>query len=1306
MPIPHSGDLQIFCFGHLLVLYWQRTEKLRSEIEVELNGERLSKPLLGIELHSGPRYVIASVVADLGITRSLSVSILSADGDLLAVAEKKSPGQIPRSILDGWTRTDRSRVEKGLLLQSRRMFPQLSRGDWYRAAACLAEKPARLQIAPDLSCAYVRIPWLKIDQPGLLDISVRVLNPDGAEAYIESLSALLEGETLHIFSARLAESPKGSELICLVTTGHNSRCLPLRIKLPAPSLPGRTVQSWIDALAKRYPGNSALLRGYAAAAMAARQQVAAPPAVIRYLDGTITGIRNGAVTGWARDRERPHLPLRLQVSIDGNVRGHTVADMPVLPGPASGFSWVIPSDLLDGQAHDVVLCCAESHAQVPGSPLRLGRGHFDGDIHLEPNGELQGWVRERCNSPRRPIIGLLIDGQKLSDQSQAKPSDYPLLETFSQETGDLHFMMSCPDTLFDTRMHAVQVEVQADADASRQRIEPALTLQARYRGQLDEHDLARVSGWIVNDIAPERAVALDMLLNSEVVAKAVANLPRRSGEGHHGFEFCLPKSTRADQCQVVEIRLAGSSYGLGARSLRAAQQPVIQVIGALAGLLNEPDLLQRHPVMRALDPGAVSWVRHELLVTLQKQLRQSAALPNLLSLPITSTIPLPKAAPREATIDVIIPVHGGRDAVVRCLTSVLCSPNRTSMALIVIDDASPDPSLTAELRKLAHHHGFLLLENRSNLGFPATVNRGMRLHEGRDVVLLNSDTRVAPGWLDRLARAAHSAANIGTVTAMSNNASICSFPWFCHINPLPPGQTVDTLDSIFAVINAGVTVDLPTAVGFCMYIRRAALDETGYFDDARWGKGYAEENDFCLRASTLGWRHVAACDVFVEHEGGISFGESSIPQLNHNLAQLNALYPDYEATVQAFIRDDPLRVARHAVALEIFKRNAPRYIVFVLHGLGGGAQRAADDLGRTLTRQGISVLQLRSVRRDVWTLRGAELPYLIRYHPNQYPNLIADLKALNVWHIHYHQTMDFPLRIWDLPADLGLAYDFTLHDYLPICPRINMIDETGAYCGNAQFDPLICDGCIRVNGLDHDLESKYQAFGGSVTAWRAIYGDRLGKARRVFAPSQAAADTLLPHFRLKNLSVKPHLEPEQTIVLRSPAPEVTTVLLLGALADYKGYQQLCRCVQNAAKRDLPLRFVVIGYTRDDEPLLKYGNVRITGEYQPADLPGLIDSIGATIALFLSPWPETYSYTLSEAWANGLYPIALDIGAIAERIRHMNCGRLLPLETPAGVINDILLEELGQTDVRASPTRVLGVAEMNVLADYYDLGQEG
>ena len=41
-----------------------------------------------------------------------------------------------------------------------------------------------------------------------------------------------------------------------------------------------------------------------------------------------------------------------------------------------------------------------------------------------------------------------------------------------------------------------------------------------------------------------------------------------------------------------------------------------------------------------------------------------------------------------------------------------------------------------------------------------------------------------------------------------------------------------------------------------MYIRRDCLDAVGPFDEAAFGRGYGEENDFCLRASHLGWRHV------------------------------------------------------------------------------------------------------------------------------------------------------------------------------------------------------------------------------------------------------------------------------------------------------------------------------------------------------------------------------------------------------------------------------------------------------------------
>lgn len=84
--------------------------------------------------------------------------------------------------------------------------------------------------------------------------------------------------------------------------------------------------------------------------------------------------------------------------------------------------------------------------------------------------------------------------------------------------------------------------------------------------------------------------------------------------------------------------------------------------------------------------------------------------------------------------------------------------------LIVINDASPEPELTDWLRKRAQDNSFKLLENENNLGFVATVNRGMKLHSKRDVLLLNSDVEVANKWLERIYDAAYSRERVGSVT--------------------------------------------------------------------------------------------------------------------------------------------------------------------------------------------------------------------------------------------------------------------------------------------------------------------------------------------------------------------------------------------------------------------------------------------------------------------------------------------------------------------------------------------------------------
>jgi GT2 family glycosyltransferase len=58
-----------------------------------------------------------------------------------------------------------------------------------------------------------------------------------------------------------------------------------------------------------------------------------------------------------------------------------------------------------------------------------------------------------------------------------------------------------------------------------------------------------------------------------------------------------------------------------------------------------------------------------------------------------------------------------------------------------------------------------------------------------------------------------------------------------------------------------------------MYIRRECLERVGAFDADRFGRGYGEENDFCMRAAKADWRSVLAADVFVFHQGAVSFSE-------------------------------------------------------------------------------------------------------------------------------------------------------------------------------------------------------------------------------------------------------------------------------------------------------------------------------------------------------------------------------------------------------------------------------------------------
>jgi len=264
-------------------------------------------------------------------------------------------------------------------------------------------------------------------------------------------------------------------------------------------------------------------------------------------------------------------------------------------------------------------------------------------------------------------------------------------------------------------------------------------------------------------------------------------------------------------------------------------------------------------------------------------------------------------------IDVVVPVYLGLAQTRRCIESVLRNRQDTAFELVVVDDASPDPEIVAYLDGLARQGRITLARNERNAGFVQTANRGMSLHPDRDVVLLNSDTEVANDWLDRLRRSAWSRPDIGTVTPFSNNATICSYPFEGWAGGVPGTLGLAGLDRLFAIVNAGRMEDLPTAVGFCMYIRRECLNATGLFDAERFGRGYGEENDFCLRAAKAGWRSVLAGDVFVFHEGAVSFSDERIALTTTAARTLSEIHPDYLRTVREFVARDPLNALRQAV---------------------------------------------------------------------------------------------------------------------------------------------------------------------------------------------------------------------------------------------------------------------------------------------------------------------------------------------------------------------------------------------------------
>lgn len=628
---------------------------------------------------------------------------------------------------------------------------------------------------------------------------------------------------------------------------------------------------------------------------------------------------------------------------------------------------------------------------------------------------------------------------------------------------------------------------------------------------------------------------------------------------------------------------------------------------------------------------------------------------------------IPRRGGPETEVDVIVPVYRGRAETLRCLYSVLSADCDIDYEMVVIDDAGPDDDLSRDLHRLASKGLFSLHRNSKNLGFVMTVNLGMALHSNRDIVLLNSDTEVFDGWLDRLRRAGYRHDRTATVTPLSNNATICSYPRFLQDNPFPLELSYAELDALTETVNTGIEKEAPSGVGFCMYLKRAALNELGQFDAATFGRGYGEENDFCQRAIQKGWRNIIAADLFVHHWGAASFQGEKAVLVSKAMKTMDRLHPTYHSDVAAFIERDPLYRARCQLdnaRLERMRRE--KNVLLVCHDRGGGAERRVQEEMECLRKQDFGVFLMRPTagRPSHAVLshsRAKSLPNLSPLPLTDIGGMAAALNKLGITEIHTHSLVDFasefPNYLIALIKVLGARWEVNLHDYKVICPRINLADGNGFYCGEPSEEE--CKNCLSELGSDFGVRD--------IRAWRAMHRRVLLAADRVLVPDEDAAERLGRYFQEVTFEVCPHEALDlPRIPSRLPwiaADEPLRIVVIGAIGKIKGFDVLLSCAQNARKRDLPLEFNLMGYSMNDR-LLQEAGVKVTGRYLEENAQDNLEALSPHLVWLPSVWPETYSYTLSIALQAGSPVTAFDIGAIARRLRACdpNGGhRLLPLD---------------------------------------------
>lgn len=740
-------------------------------------------------------------------------------------------------------------------------------------------------------------------------------------------------------------------------------------------------------------------------------------------------------------------------------------------------------------------------------------------------------------------------------------------------------------------------------------------VSSSYRHKLEKSDITTICGWCVNQKKPNDIFDVDVFLDGQFYLK-VKNDVRR-----------------------LDLKKHGISEGFGGFEFT---NPAIY--------LEEG----QHTISIRLPDGSVS---ENMLVESKGYLKQ---------VNISENFP-------ERGVTIIVPIYNAPDDVAACIQRLLAyTPSFAK--ILLIDDCSPDQRIAAILAEHTSTESIRILRNPENLGFTRTVNRGIDEAGNDDVVLLNSDARVTPGWLEGMLLAASSAPRIATVTAMSDRAGAFSAPDMGNDNKLPEGVDEITYARAFRRRSLGLYPRVPTGNGFCMYVSRECINSIGALDAQAFPRGYGEENDFCMRAWRAGWHNVIDDRTYVFHDRSKSFGESKVELMKAGRAVVDARYPEYKNAIRVFSTSEEIALARNRARLAMqdcldmrWRGWIPR-VLFVIATQTGGTPQTNRDLIQALSgvfegwtlRCNSKMLELCLIHDDgkstiIRSHKLVEQVDPLTHNSAEYDSIVsAWLKEFNFELLHIRHLGWHGLSLPRIARNLGQKVVFSFHDFYAISPTIKLIDDKGIFLGENFFDS---GSVYRESIWKSDALPKPE--GTWLKFWQERFQASLSYCDAFVTTSDSARKLILdalPKLPADRFVVIPHGRDFPTFEKIRKKPKKgkpLRILVPGNINPSKGLSIINGLID--IDKDEILEFHILGKVTGEKP--KKG-LFLHGAYLRNEFADKARAIEPHIGIVFSIWDETYCHTLTELWSIGLPVAVFNYPNLADRVNRCGAGWVL------------------------------------------------